>query len=72
MPDPDPISSQRQDPKIRVSDQDSIRSVDPDPDPIRIPDPDLGGQKCPTKVEKIKKFHVLNCWMFSFESCRLF
>ncbi len=39
---------------------DSIRSVDLDPDP--------GGQKCPTKVEKIKKFQVLKCWMFSFES----
>ncbi len=56
------------------------RVADPDPNWIRIqsgqwirisirnPDPDLGGQKWPTKVEKIKKFHVLKCWMFSFES----
>jgi hypothetical protein len=36
--------------KISVSDPDSIRSVDPDPDP--------GGQKLPTKIERIKKFHV--------------
>jgi hypothetical protein len=27
---------------------------------IRNPDPDPGGQK----VEKIKKFHILKCWMF--------
>jgi hypothetical protein len=25
--------------------------------------PDPGGQKCPKKVEKIKKFQVLKCWM---------
>jgi hypothetical protein len=35
---------------------------------IRNPDPDPRGQKLPTKVEKIKKVHVLKCWMFSFES----
>ncbi len=40
----------------------SIGPVDPDPDP------DPGGQKWPTKVEKI---HVLKCWMASFVSCRL-
>jgi hypothetical protein len=62
----------------RVSDPDSIRSVDPDPYSesgsvsgirirIRNPDPDPGGQKLPTKVEKIKIFHVLKCWMFSLE-----
>jgi hypothetical protein len=47
---------------IRVADPDldSIGSVDLDPDP--------GGQKRPIKVEKIKKFHVLKSWMFSFES----
>jgi hypothetical protein len=28
--------------------------------------------KWPTKVEKIKKFHYLKYWMFSFESWRLF
>ena len=38
-------------------DTDSIRSVDP------YPDPDPGGQK----QKKIKKFHVLKCWKFSFE-----
>jgi hypothetical protein len=25
------------------------------------------GQKLPTKIEKIEKFHVLKFWMFSFE-----
>jgi hypothetical protein len=35
---------------------------------IRNPDLDPGGQKLPTKVEKI---HVLKCWMASFVSCRL-
>jgi hypothetical protein len=65
---------------FRVSDPD----LDPDPDPywIRIQsdhwiririrnlntDPDPGGQKLPTKVEKI---HVLKCWMASFVSWRL-
>jgi hypothetical protein len=56
------------------------RVSDPDPDWIRIqsgqwiririrnPDSDPGGQKWPTKVEKI---HVLKCWMASFVSCRL-
>jgi hypothetical protein len=44
-------------------DPDSIGSVDPDPEP--------GGQKLPTKVEKNLKFHVLKCWMASFESCFL-
>jgi hypothetical protein len=36
---------------------------------IRIlnPDPEPGGQKLPTKIDKnIKKFHVLKRWMFSF------
>jgi hypothetical protein len=49
-----------------------IRVADPDPDWIRIqsgqwiririrnPDPDPGGQKGPTKVEKIVKVHVLS------------
>ncbi len=60
--------------------------ADPGPDPywirVRIPigsgsgslldpDPDPGGQKWPKKVTKIKKFHVLKCWTFSFESWRL-
>jgi hypothetical protein len=32
-------------------------------------DPDPGGQKWPTKIEKVKIFYVLKegCWMFSFE-----
>ncbi len=34
---------------------------------IRNPDPDPGGQKQPTKAEKSQIFHVLKCWMFSFE-----
>jgi len=63
---------------ISVSDPD----LDPDPYWIRIQsdhwiririrnlntDPDPGGQKWPTKVEKI---HVLKCWMASFVSWRL-
>jgi hypothetical protein len=28
------------------------------------PDPDPGGQKLPTKIEKSEKFHALKCWMF--------
>ena len=50
------------------------RVSDPDPYWIRIrirnlnTDPDPGGQKLPTKVEKI---HVLKCWMASFVSWRL-
>ncbi len=42
---------------------------DPGPDPASIrsvdPDPDSGGQKLPQKIEKVKKFHVLKCSMFS-------
>jgi hypothetical protein len=44
---------------VSDSNPDSIRSVDPDPD--------SDGPKWPTKVEKIKKFHVLKRWMLSFE-----
>ncbi len=67
---------------VRVSDPDPY--PDPDPYWIRIqsdhwiririrnlntePDPDPGGQKLPTKVEKI---HVFKCWMASFVSWRL-
>jgi hypothetical protein len=54
------------------------RVADPYPDPNRIQiksgqwiririrnlDPDPGGQRS----RKVKKFHVLKCWMFSFES----
>ncbi len=59
------------------------RVADPDPDWIRIqsghwvrirnPDPDPGGQKWPTKVEKIIKVHVhvSKCWMAFFEIWRL-
>jgi hypothetical protein len=42
--------------ELSVSDPDSIRSEDPDP----------GGLKMPIKIEKVKKFHVLKCWIFSF------
>jgi hypothetical protein len=41
-------------------DPDSIRSVDSGLDPLGINDP-------PKYIKKIKKFHVLKCWMFSFE-----
>ncbi len=27
--------------------------------------------KLPTKLEKVKKFHALKCWMFSFDGWRL-
>jgi hypothetical protein len=54
------------------------RVVDPDPQnlscririwiTIQNTDPDPGGQKWPTKIEKkVKNFQVLKCWMFSFE-----
>ncbi len=38
-----------------------------DPDSIRSVDPNPGEQKWPTKMEKVKKFNGLKCWMFSFE-----
>ncbi len=38
---------------------------------IRVVDPDPGEQKLPTKIEKKENFHVLKCWMFSFEDWRL-
>ncbi len=38
---------------------------------LRNPDPDAEGPKLPTKVEKIKKCHVLKCWMFSLAGWRL-
>jgi hypothetical protein len=57
------------------------RDADPDPDWIRIqsgqwiqirnPDPDPGGQKCPTKVEIFFKVHVLKCWMAEGFFCNL-
>ncbi len=69
---PDPVFQVSPDPDIWIQgfrqgfgsgsglDPYSIGPVDPDPDP--------GGQKLPTKVEKI---HVLKCWMASFVSWRL-
>jgi hypothetical protein len=36
-----------------------------------VSDPDPEGQKLTTKIEKIRKFHVLMCWKFSFEDLRL-
>jgi hypothetical protein len=30
-------------------------------------DPDPGGQNDPQKYKKVNNFHVLKCWMFSFE-----
>jgi hypothetical protein len=49
----------------------------PDPDSITLVDPDSGSgsgssrQKLPIKTKKVEKFHVLKCWMFSFEGRRL-
>jgi hypothetical protein len=37
---------------------------------ILDPDPDPGGQKLPTKIEKVKNFHVLKSWMFSFKGAQ--
>jgi hypothetical protein len=49
-------------------DPDSIRSMDPDPVfGIRIQE----GKNDQQKKKKIKKFHVLKCWMFSFFFCNL-
>jgi hypothetical protein len=44
-----------------VSDPDSIRSVDPDSES------GSGRAKMTHINRKVKKFHVLNCWMVSFE-----
>ncbi len=38
---------------------------------IADPDPDPGGQKLPTKIEKVQNFDVFKYWMFSFEGWRL-
>jgi hypothetical protein len=44
-----------------------------DPESIRSVDPESGSRraKLPTKIENVEKFHVLKCWMFSFEGGRL-
>jgi hypothetical protein len=47
-----------------VLDPDSHESVDFG---LLDPDPDPGGQKSSTKAEKVQKFNVLKCGMFSFE-----
>ncbi len=39
---------------------------------IRNSDPDLGGQKLPTKIEKVQKFHVLKCGCSLFRSKAIF
>ncbi len=56
--DPDPFVSKKQ-----------CYAVDLDPDSMgsRDPCPDPGGQKWPANIEKLTKFHILKCWMFSFE-----
>jgi hypothetical protein len=51
-PDPDPHQFELLDPDL-----DPHSNSDPAPDP--------GGQKYPQEVQN---FHVLKCWMFSFES----
>jgi hypothetical protein len=45
-------------------DPDSIRSVDPYPD---LESGSRSRQKMTQKNKKIKKFHVLECWIVSFE-----
>jgi hypothetical protein len=49
-------------------DPDSIGSVDQDPDS----ESGSGSRRAKMTHKKIKEFHVLKCWMASFESCRLF
>ncbi len=39
---------------------------------IQIADPDPGGQKWPQKKKKVQNFHLLKCWMFSFEGWWLY
>ena len=46
-----------------VSDPDPIVSADPDPDP--------GRKNEQQQKKKVKKFHVIYCWMFSMEGWRL-
>ncbi len=48
-------------------DPDSIRAVDPEPDPHSKSGSGSRRSKRSTKIEKFEKFHVLKCWMFSFE-----
>ncbi len=48
-------------------DPDSIRSVDPDPDS----ESGSGSRKAKVTHKKVKKFHILNCWMCFFDGERL-
>ncbi len=56
----------------------SVADPKPNPDPphwlARFGSGSRKGQKWPTKIEKVKKFCVWNCWMFSLRaegfSCR--
>jgi hypothetical protein len=32
-----------------------------------VVDPDPGGQNDPEKLKIVNEFHLLKCWMFSFE-----
>jgi hypothetical protein len=50
-----------------VSYPDSIRSVDPYPDSEYGSGSGSRRAKMTHKIEKINKFHVLKCWMISFE-----
>jgi hypothetical protein len=56
-----------------LSDPDWISSVDPYPDP----DSESGSKSRRAKItqknrKKVKKFHVLKCWMFSFDGLKAF
>jgi hypothetical protein len=53
-----------------VSDPDSIRPVDPDPH-LESGSGSRRAKMTHKGRKIIKKFHVLKCWMFSFESLRL-
>jgi hypothetical protein len=48
--------------KVKVH-LDLVTNVEPKSS-VSYPDP--GELKLPTRIEKVKKFHVLKCWMFSF------
>jgi hypothetical protein len=49
----------------------SLVDPDPDPDPVASLDPDRSGSRRgkndPENLKKVKKFHLLTCWMSSFE-----
>jgi hypothetical protein len=65
----DPNSQKREKPKPDTYRMEAVFRIRIRIDFGRLePDPDPGGQKLPTKIEKN---YVLKCWMFSLEGRRL-